>query len=52
MEPGVAEPAARKPRPFAEQTVHNPRRTRKRKSVDEAFAEARRVHLGEPVGTA
>jgi uncharacterized protein (UPF0335 family) len=40
-----------KPRPFADQTVHDPRRTRKRKTVDEAFAEAR-AQLGEPVGSA
>jgi uncharacterized protein (UPF0335 family) len=46
-----AEATATKPRPFAEQTVHDPRRTRKRKTVDDAFAEAR-AHLGEPVGTA
>jgi uncharacterized protein (UPF0335 family) len=46
-----AEATATRPRPFAEQTVHNPRRGRKRKTVDEAFAEAR-AHLGEPVGTA
>jgi uncharacterized protein (UPF0335 family) len=57
MEPAVAEAptangrAARKPRPFAKQTVHDPRRSRKRKSVDDAFAEAR-AHLGEPAGTA
>jgi uncharacterized protein (UPF0335 family) len=44
---------ARKPRPFAEQPVHPPQRGRgrPRKTVDEAFAEAR-AHLGEPVGTA
>ena len=41
-----------KPRPFAEQTVHNPGRTRKRKSVDDAFAEARAHLEGEPAGTA
>jgi uncharacterized protein (UPF0335 family) len=45
------ERAATKPRPFAEQTVHPPRRGRPRKTVDDAFAEAR-AHLGEPVGTA
>jgi uncharacterized protein (UPF0335 family) len=47
---GGATQGKAKPRPFAEQTVHNPRRTRKRKTVDDAFAEAR-AHLGE-VGTA
>jgi uncharacterized protein (UPF0335 family) len=47
-----AEATATKPRPFAEQTVHDPRRSRKRKTVDDAFAEAR-AHLGgEPAGTA
>jgi uncharacterized protein (UPF0335 family) len=47
-----AEATATKPRPFAEQTVHPPRRGRPRKSVDDAFAEAR-AHLGgEPAGTA
>jgi uncharacterized protein (UPF0335 family) len=58
MEPGVPEAptangqVARKPRPFAKQTVHDPRRSRKRKTVDDAFAEAR-AHLGgEPAGTA
>jgi hypothetical protein len=58
MEPGVTEAptvngrAAKKPRPFAAQTVHDPRRSRKRKSVDDALAEAR-AHLGgEPAGTA
>jgi uncharacterized protein (UPF0335 family) len=46
-----AETTATKPRPFAEQTVHDPRRTRERKTVDDAFAEAR-AQLGEPVGAA
>ncbi|HSR77584.1 MAG TPA: GapR family DNA-binding domain-containing protein [Xanthobacteraceae bacterium] len=41
-----------KPRPFADQTVHPPRRTRKRKTVDDAFAEARAHLEGEPAGTA
>jgi uncharacterized protein (UPF0335 family) len=45
-------PRTRKPRPFAEQPVHPPLRVRKRKTVDDAFAEAR-AHLGsEPAGTA
>jgi uncharacterized protein (UPF0335 family) len=58
MEPSVTEAptvngrAAKKPRPFAKQTVHDPRRSRKRKSVDDGLAEAR-AHLGgEPAGTA
>jgi uncharacterized protein (UPF0335 family) len=63
MEPAVAETETtvngrarrtRKPRPFAEQPVHPPQRGRgrPRKSVDDAFAEAR-AHLGgEPAGTA
>jgi hypothetical protein len=46
-----AEATATKPRPFAEQTVHNPRRSRKRKTVNEAFAKAL-AHLGEPAGNA
>lgn len=44
----------RKPRPFAEQPVHQPRpRGRPRKNVSEALADAR-LHLGEkePAGTA
>jgi uncharacterized protein (UPF0335 family) len=48
----ASEPVAKWPEPFVEQTVHPPRRDRKRKSVDDAFAEAR-AHLGgEPAGTA
>ena len=49
-----AKSAARKPRPFAEQPVHPPQRGRgrPRKTVDEAFAEARAHLEGEPAGTA
>jgi uncharacterized protein (UPF0335 family) len=52
MERAEAETTATKPRPFAEQTVHDRRRSRKRKTVDDAFAEARARLGGEPAGTA
>jgi hypothetical protein len=44
-------PPTKWPTAFAEQTVHNPRRSRKRKTVNEAFAKAL-AHLGEPAGNA
>jgi uncharacterized protein (UPF0335 family) len=42
---------AEKPRPFAEQTVHEPQRLRGRRPRKNPI-EAAREHLGEPVGTA